>query len=149
MSIEIALEIIKRIVDELDTGFLCFYHKTTGELESYPDENSNPGFDEEPWEEVMDKVEENRDNYLEFEPMSSHESFRVMENFIAQIEDIPTHNKLIGVISRKRPFANFKYALFEYPFLRERWFRFHHEAYTEYVQEQIDVANLGEEQEDM
>jgi hypothetical protein len=147
MSIKIKPEILKQIVDALDSGFLCFYHKTTGELESYPDENSNPGFDEELWADVMEKVDKNRDDYMEFEPMGSHESFRMMENFIAEIEDIPTHNKLIGVISRKRPFANFKNALFEYPFLRERWFRFHHEAYTQYVQDQIDAANFGEEED--
>lgn len=148
MSIQINPEALKRIVDELDTGMVCFYHKTTGELESYPDENSNPGFDDELWQEVVKKVEDNRDDYMGFEPMSSHESFRVMENFIAEIDDIPTHNKLIGVISRKRPFANFKNALFNYPFLRERWFRFHHEAYIQYVQDQIDAANFGEEEED-
>jgi len=148
MPIEINPETLKRIVDELDTGMVCFYHKTTGEIESYPDENSNPGFDEELWVDVIEKIEENRDDYMEFETMSSHESFRVMENFIAQIDDLPTQNKFAEVILRRRPFANFKDTLHYYPELREKWFVFHHEAYTQYVQDQIDAANFGEDEED-
>jgi len=139
MAIKIKPEIIKRIVDELDCGFLCFYHKTTGELESYPDENSNPGFDEELWEEVMDKVSENLGDYLEFEPMRGNQSFRVMENFVGQIDHIPTHNKFIDALSRKKPFANFKNLLNYYPDLLEQWYVFKNEAYIEYVKDQLDI----------
>ena len=146
MGMEIKPELLKKIADELDIGMVCFYHKTTGELESYPDENSNPGFDEEDWLEVMDKVSESREDYMAFEPMDSHESFRVIENFIAQIDDIPTHNKFIEAVSRKRPFANFKEMLHYYPELREQWFVFKNEAYIEYVKEQIDVANFDDKE---
>jgi hypothetical protein len=37
MAIEIKPETIKEIAGWLDSGMLCFYHKTTGELESYPE----------------------------------------------------------------------------------------------------------------
>jgi hypothetical protein len=146
MDIAINPETLKKIADELDIGMVCFYHKTTGELESYPDENSNPGFDEEDWLEVMDKVSESREDYMAFEPMDSHESFRVIENFIAQINDTPIHNKFIEAVSRKRPFANFKDMLHYYPELREQWFVFKNEAYIEYVKEQVDAANFDDEE---
>ena len=140
-------EKLKQIADDLDTGMVCHYHKVTGEIEVYPHELSNPGFDEEFWEDVMEKVSENRDDYIEFEPMSSRESFRVMENFISKIDDIRIHNKFIDAISRKRPFANFKDALDYYPELREQWLVFKNQAYIDYVKEQIDAANFDEENE--
>lgn len=138
-------EKLKQIADDLDTGMVCYYHKVTGEIEVYPHELSNPGFDEEFWEDVMDKVSESREEYMSFEPMDSRESFQVIENFIAQIDDIPTHNKFIEAVSRKRPFANFKDMLHYYPELREQWFVFKNEAYIDYVKEQVEAANFDEE----
>ena len=122
----------------LDAGMVCFYHKTSGELECYPDELRNPGFDEELWVEVINKVDVNYGDYLRFEGMSSSESFRVMENFISNIDDAPTHNKFIDAISRKKPFRHFGDLLFDYPELREQWFAYKNECYIEYVKEQIE-----------
>jgi hypothetical protein len=138
METEIKPEMIKEIAEMLDMGMVCFYHKTTGEMEYYPDEERNPGFDDEAWAEVINKVDENDDDYLRFEGMSSSESFRVMENFISNIEDIPTHNKFIDAISRKKPFRHFSDLLFDYPELREQWFAYKSESYMEYVKEQIE-----------
>ena len=121
----------------LDIGMLCFYHKTNHELESYPDETRNPGFDEEPWAEVIDKVEENYADYIRFEGMSSSEAFRVMEYFISDIDHIPTHNKFINAISRKKPFAHFNDLLLDYPKLRQQWFAYKLERYIEFVQDQL------------
>jgi len=135
-------QILKQITEELDTGMVCYYHKVTGELEVYPHELSNPGFDEEFWEDVMEKVSENRDDYIEFEPMSSSESFRVMESFISKIDDIRIHNKFIDAISRKRPFAHFKDTLDYYPELREQWYVFKSEAYIQYVKDQLNPENF-------
>lgn len=57
----------------LDAGMLCFYHKTASELEFYPDEFRNPGYDGEIWEDVINKVDENYGDYLRFEGMSSRD----------------------------------------------------------------------------
>jgi hypothetical protein len=146
MPIEIKPEMIKEIAENLDVGMVCFYHKTKGELEFYPDENNNPGFDEESWMDVMDKVSESREEYISFEPMDSRESFRVIENFIAQIDDIPTHNKFIEAVSRKKPFANFKNMLHYYPELLKQWYVFKNETYIENVKEQVEAANFDEEE---
>lgn len=140
-------EILKQIAEELDMGMVCYYHKTTGGLEIYPDENHNPGFDGEFWEDVMDKVSENRDDYIEIEPMHSHESFGVMENFVGKIDHVPTRNKFIDAISRKRPFAHFKDTLDYYPELLEKWYVFKSEAYIQYVKDQLNPENFDEEDE--
>ncbi|HEY4322328.1 MAG TPA: UPF0158 family protein [Mucilaginibacter sp.] len=136
---EIKPEMIKEIAEMLDTGMLCFYNKKTGEMDSYPDELKNPGFDEEPWTETIDKIDQNYGDYIRFEGMSSHEGFKVMEDFIAGIKHIQTHNKFIDVISRKKPFRNFNDLLHYYPGLRQEWFTYKLERYIAYVKEQIPM----------
>ena len=95
----------------------------------------------------MDKVSENRDDYIEIEPMHSHESFGVMENFVGKIDHVPTRNKFIDAISRKRPFAHFKNTLDYYPELLEKWYVFKSEAYIQYVKDQLNPENFDEEDE--
>ncbi len=116
---------------------LCFYNKITGELESYPDEMRNPGFDDELWKETIKKVKKNRKNYIPFEGMSSSEGFRVMEYFVNDIYDMRTRSKFLDALSRKKPFANLNNLLNYYPDLREQWFIHKGERYIEFVKEQI------------
>jgi hypothetical protein len=130
---------LKEIANLLDAGMVCFYHKTTGEMEYYPDEMRSPGYDEEMWEDIINKVDENGDDYVRLEGMNSSESFGIMEDFISTIDDIPTHNKFINAISRKKPFRNFSDQLFYYPKLREEWFAYKNHRYIEFVKEQLWV----------
>jgi len=134
---EITPEIIKDIAEMLDMGMVCFYHKPTGTMDYYPDEFRNPGCDEELWAEVIDKIAENYGDYQRFKGMSSREAFKVMEDFIADINHIPTHNKFIDAISRKKPFGNFNHLLQYHPNLREEWFKYKLERGIEYVKDQI------------
>jgi len=138
MAIDITPVMLKEIAEMLDMGMICFYHKTNAEMEYYPDELRNGGFDEEAWADVINKVDENYDDYLRFEGMSSSESFRVMESFINEIDHIPTHNKFINAISQKKPFRQFSDLLTYYPNLREQWFPYKLERYIEFVREQIE-----------
>jgi hypothetical protein len=137
MVIEIKPEIINEIAEWLEMGMVCFYHKTTGEIEYYPDELRNPGYDDELLAETINKVDKNYGDYLRFEGMASFEAFRVMEYFIDDITHIPTHNKFIDAISRKKPFRRFNDLLNYYPDLREQWFAFKREAYIKYVKKQL------------
>ncbi|HWD88994.1 MAG TPA: UPF0158 family protein [Mucilaginibacter sp.] len=134
---EIKPETLKEIAEMLDMGMVCFYHKPSGEMDYYPDELKNPGFDEEPWAETISKIEENSDDYIRFEGMSSHEAFRVMEDFIAGIDHTPTHNRFIDAISQKKPFRNFDDLLGYYPDLRQQWFTYKSERYIAYVKAQV------------
>jgi len=140
MAIEIKPEIIKEIAGWLDTGMLCFYHKTTGELESYPANLEDSGM-EDMWSEVTEKIEANPDDYLAFEPMPSHEAFEVMENFVSTIEDIATHTRFIDALSYKGPFKNFNNLLHQYPELREQWFAYKKASYITYVKQTIAFEN--------
>ncbi len=102
MAIEIKTETLKEIAEYLAMGMVCFYHKTNCQLVYFPDELESSGYEEE-WADETGKIEAAPDDYFEFEKMGSHESFKVMERFISDnISHIPTHNKFIDAISRKK-----------------------------------------------
>jgi hypothetical protein len=138
MSVSIPFETTKEITGQLDMGMKCFYHKQTGELEYFPDELRNyDGFDEELWEETINKV----DDYLAFEGMDSHESFRMMEDFVDEIADKRIRERFEDAISYKKPFQNFKQLLLNYPDLREKWFVYKDQRYIDYVKDQLEAYN--------
>jgi len=140
MAIEIKTETLKEIAEYLDMGMLCFYHKTNGELVYFPAELEFSGLEEE-WAEETDKIEAAPDDYFEFEKMDSREAFKVMERFIGEISDIPTHNRFIDAISYKKPFANFNNLISNYPDLREKWFAYKDQSYIEFVKDQVEAHN--------
>ncbi len=141
MRINPSPEVIKEIAEQLDTGMNCFYHIPTGEIESYPDELKHAGFDEELWEETMEKVEENYHEYVRFTGMESHESFEIMEDFINEIPDTSLQAKFKNVIQRRKPFQQFKDLLLDYPDLRQQWFAYKDRRNIEYVEEQVEAYN--------
>jgi hypothetical protein len=151
MPVNISPEIIKEIAGQLDMGMKCFYHIPTGELESFPDElKGHAGFDEELWEESINKVEENFQDYISFDGMESHESFRIMEEFISMIAEKKTRQRFEDAIGYRKPFQNFKQLLLDYPDLREQWFAYKDKCYIEFVKRQAEAYNhsLTNEQND-
>lgn len=141
MAIGIKTETLKEIAEYLAMGMLCFYHKTNGEWVYFPDELEYSGLEEE-WADETGKIEAAPDDYFEFEKMGSRESFKVMERFIGDnISHIPTHNKFIEAISRKKPFANFNHLISYYPDLRQEWFAFKDQSYIEFVKDQLEAYN--------
>lgn len=126
---------IEEIADLLDCGMLCFYHKPTGAIESHPDPN-DPFFEGEEWEELIEKIEADWDNYIRFEKMSSREAFQVMEDFAGSLSDSPFQDKLFHQLSNRKPFQNFKYTIDNSKY-REDWFDFKKKAYMEFVKGQI------------
>src|SRR5262245_48102329 len=68
---------------------------------------------------------------LPIDPISSHASFRWMEDFIESVHSIPLQTALRRALRNKKPFRGFKDALTEYPRERERWFKFEAQKLTE------------------
>lgn len=66
---------IEEIADTLDSGMRCFYNLKSGEIKALLNFDSWIGADKEPWEEELMEIDENRDDYFEFEGFESHESF--------------------------------------------------------------------------
>jgi hypothetical protein len=143
MPVTITPEKIKEIAQELDCGMKCFYHIATAEIESYPDElKGYDGFDEELWQDTIDKIENNYKQYISFEGMESHDSFRMMETFISNINDEKTRIYFEEAIRRRRPFQQFKACLHEYDGLQQQWYQFKEEQLLKLVERQLAGYNL-------
>jgi len=142
MQVTISQEQIKDIAQELDGGMKCFYHISTSEVKSYPDElRDHGGFEEEFWEDIIKQVESSPDEFVAFQSLESFESFRVMETFINNIEEVKIQHQFLDTIQLKKPFQQFKYLLADYPALREQWFDFKNLHLVEYVQQQLKSYN--------
>jgi CRP-like cAMP-binding protein len=137
MPVVISPKVIKEIAEYLDAGMKCYYHIATGSVEYCPDEP----FELESWQDIIDKIEENPDDYIAFEAMESRESFRMMENFIESIEDSNTRQRFEDAIAYRKPFQNFKQLLANYPDLRQKWFTYKEQGFIAWVQEQLDAHN--------
>ena len=135
---------INEIASELDAGMRCFYNKQTGEVKTIPDFDSWFGADQEPWEEDLTELDENRINYIEFEDMSSRESFKIMANFTESVEDVQLRDRLIDSLNRSKPFRNFKRIIDNSGDYREKWFEFKEAKYIEWVKGQIKQLNRFE-----
>lgn len=128
-------ELISEIAELLDCGLICYYHRQTGELESLPDQD-DAYFDPEPWQDAIDKIEQNRDSYERFVKMNSNQAFRVMENFAHSLTDIHFKDRLLERLSMRKPFRNFSDLIDDSPY-RQDWFKFKQNAYEDFVREQI------------
>ena len=139
MPLILTPEILKEIADQLDKGMLCFYNIKTGELESVPDENRLPGYDEEPWADALEKIDENYGDYVRFEGMDSHESFRIMEGFVDEMPNNEVRNRFIHALEQRKPFQQFKSLLHYYPHLLEQWYVYKTQCYIEFVKKIADA----------
>lgn len=146
--ITISKEKIKEIAEYLDCGMICYYHKKSYEITTIIDFDSHLGADEELWEDVINEVEEHRDDYVEFDRMDSRESFRVMSDFTEVVGDSALREKLIDALNRPKPFGNFKWIIDNSGEYREIWFEFKNQKYIEWVEERISDLNSMEEFDD-
>ncbi|MFD2274077.1 UPF0158 family protein [Undibacterium arcticum] len=67
--------------------------------------------------------------YLWIEPIDSHESYRIMEDFIATVDAPNASARLAHAIEGAKPFRRFRDALYDFPSLREAWFAFENAAH--------------------
>lgn len=128
-------EHISEIAELLDCGMVCFYHRPTGTIESYPDPD-DPYFEPEFWQDTIDKIENDLKNYSKFEKMDSREGFQVMENFAYSLDDKNLSERILHRLAKPKPFRNFK-NLIDYSDYRQQWFDFKKETYIEFVKRQI------------
>ena len=135
-------DIIQEMADSLLCGMLCFYDKAENSFIEYPKEAEDFYMQDEenPWQEVMDKAEENEGDYIVIEPMPSFEAFRIMEKFARQVDSIGFSAKLLDALDRKKPFRNFS-DLVENDFdFRQQWFDFRLQENMEWVKKQIEFG---------
>ncbi|TVR77961.1 MAG: hypothetical protein EA412_09680 [Chitinophagaceae bacterium] len=134
---------IKDIAENLDMGLCCYYHLKTGEIEVAPNFNDVDwiGQDTEPWEETLDKLDENWGDYFEFEKMTSHESFEVMSDFAELVDNQNIQDKLFKALNKSKPFRNFKWEIDSSGEYRQKWFDYKNQRLIEFVKNQIELHN--------
>ena len=125
---------IREIAELLECGLQCYVHKPTDTIEYHPDIDEM--FDPEPWQDLIDKIEENWDDYERFEKMDSSQAFRVMEDFVDSIDPNETKKRLEYALSRPKPFRNFKYEIDQSKY-RQTWFDFRLNANINWVKKQL------------
>jgi len=137
---------IEEIADNLDCGMRCFYNLKSGEIKFLINFDNWIGADEDPWEDEFKEIDENFDDYFEFQGFDSHESFQIMADFAEIVEDSILKNKLINALNRAKPFQNFKWQIDNSGEFRQRWFDFKKSYYISRVKTQIDLytENLNE-----
>jgi len=91
---------------------------------------------------TVDEVERNPSRYLHIEPIPSHESFRIMEAFAAQLSPGAARTSLLEALERRHPFRQFKAVLLAFPEVRERWFRYHDLCLNGIAEEWLKVNDV-------
>ncbi|MBZ9730562.1 UPF0158 family protein [Salegentibacter sp. JZCK2] len=127
---------IREMAELLLCGQLCFLNTMTGDFEYHPAEMDFFVDEENPWQDVIDKLENNWGDYIRIEPMHSTQSYAVMESFADQLEADGFEKKLLAALNRPKPFRNFNYLIHESDF-RQEWFDYRQERNVEWVREQI------------
>ena len=125
----------------LQAGARVYYHKETGEILEYPVgiEEWYTEEEENPFQDVLDKVEANPEDYVEIEPMYSREAYRIMERFAKEMIDDPEIKILaLDRLAGPKPFRRFR-DLVEYSDYRESWFAFQQKAYEDYVRKILEL----------
>jgi hypothetical protein len=73
---------------------------------------------------------EDNPRYLLIEPIESRDGFRIMEDFVATIDDAAVAERLASALQRPKPFRRFKDAVSDDLALRDAWFAFEAEAHA-------------------
>lgn len=139
--IKLTDEQIKEIAEWLDVGMKCYYNKQTGEIKNILNFDNWMGADEELWEEDINEIEENWENYIEFDAMTSDYSFRVMADFIDTVDNSKLQQRLVDALNRRKPFQNFKWISDNSGKYRQQWFDYKNIRYIEWVADQLEAIN--------
>ncbi len=84
--------------------------------------------------DVPEDLEDNP-RYRLIDPLASHESFQIMEDFVDSLGDTKEAGKLRDALNRRKPFRQFKDTLHEHTKLSDVWYAF----------EQQELKRLAEE----
>ncbi|MCY1721849.1 hypothetical protein OU798_15955 [Prolixibacteraceae bacterium Z1-6] len=108
-------KIIPKITESIDARFICYINPETLEIEKISKTlmddmykyKLTPGYILE--DEKL--KHENWNQYYVFEPLESHESFKIMEVFVEALEDKKFSEQLLETLNHEKPFANFKWKI--------------------------------------
>ena len=112
------------------TGTEYFLDLETGEVVRF---SADPAFNEDVEDEFGEAMGNNPDRFRRIDPIPSSHSFQVIVYFMESLPESKAKKSLSQALSRSHPFRNFRDMLVAFPDIREKWFRYHDEAYKEFV----------------
>ena len=83
------------------------------------------------------------DRFLVIPAMDSFDSFQIMEDFVEGLPEGEACRALARALRLPRPFRCFKDTLFDFPALREQWFKFQQDRMLEYAQNWLEDTLPG------
>ena len=113
-KIKIFLDPVLYIME--DTSVFSGYHYvdlTNGEIIS-PDSD----------DAVNNEDLEDSERYFPIEPITSHDSFEIMQNFAEELDSDEIRDYLFDALSKKKPFRKFKDALIDYPDIEKNFYEY-------------------------
>lgn len=106
--------LLEEIVESLDTGFIVFVHRHTFELLSYPDPAHWSELDAlDQWLAIKDRLEAEAADFVEIAPLSSKESYQIMQDFAQQVQDARLRERLLEALRSPKPFRHFRHMVDE------------------------------------
>jgi hypothetical protein len=132
---------IEEIAEYLELGFKCYYNLKSDKIVTIPDFDSWCSDNEEFWDDVIKELEENWDDFYEFERVESRISYRFMADFAESLDDTKLQDKLIKALNRPKPFRNFKWEIDDSGEYRQQWFDFKKSCFIQWVKDQIEAYN--------
>jgi len=90
------------------------------------------------WEETFEKVDNNEEDYVILEKMSSNQSYEIMESFVETLSDQRMISRLTNALERSKPFRNFKNAVDNHEPTRQAWFVHKQQQAELYVKRTLD-----------
>jgi len=138
-------EQIREIAGSLECGLVCYIHKETKKVTSIMDTSDFYLDDEDLEDEEMEEINNNLDNYVVIEKMSSHEGFQIMADFVDHVSNESIKKRLIYALNNRKPFSNFKYEVDYDEDVRQSWFKFKSSQYQEWVK--LHLQGFSDEEE--
>ena len=81
---------------------------------------------------------EGGNRYFRIEPITSHESYEIMQDFAAAQESDEVRGNLFDALERKKPFRNFKNTLADYPGVQEKFYKYKDARLTEILRIRLE-----------
>jgi hypothetical protein len=134
------LEMVPKIADKIDSGFVCYLNPETLEMEEIPKHlfDDPKMFDFETGEPLLPEEWEfsKWESYFVINPPDSDDSQLLMFEFDESIEDEKFSEKLFKILDQRKPFKKFKTFILNSAY-REDWLAFKIQWMEKYVKDQI------------
>lgn len=130
---------LNEIAQEFDCGNRCYLNKKTNEIISTPDFELILDDGKEFYEEILEELENNWDDYVEIERPHSSDSFNFMVEFAEQLKDgNRLKDRLFDALNKNKPFSRFKFEIDNSGKFRQEWFDFKHDKLENWVIEKFN-----------